>query len=130
MGQPSSDGAEDAPGLLPGLAALAKNAIALLVNRIELAALELAEIRGSLFRIIAAFAFAILALWFALAWGSVLIAVLAWPTWGWKIVALLAAIFAALAGGACLFVYAALKRGNLSMPATMAELKSDRDALL
>lgn len=127
----SSPGSTDStPGLIAGLATLAKNSLGLMMSRIELAALELGEMREGLLRFALTAALGMLALWFAVACWTVLIIVLAWPAWGWKILLLLAVAFTVLAGAALLLVQAQLRQGRLSMPATMAELRADRDALL
>jgi len=58
------------PGLLGGITALAKNVVGLLVSRAELAALEMAEVRNHLIELVAIFAVAVMATWFALAYGT------------------------------------------------------------
>lgn len=130
MEDSSSGNTDSNPGLVAGLATLAKNSLGLMMSRIELAALELGEMREGLLRFVLTAALGMLALWFAVACWTVLIIVLAWPAWGWKILLLLAVAFTALAGAALLLVQAQLRQGRLSMPATMAELRADRDALL
>ncbi|MDB5761076.1 MAG: hypothetical protein JWQ21_71 [Herminiimonas sp.] len=118
------------PGLIAGLAGMTKNMFGLLISRIELAALELSEVRTSLLRILLICALGIVAAWFAIAYWSVLIVVLAWPSLGWKILLILAAAFTLLAIAIFLYAQSMLNEGKLSMPATMAELRNDRDALL
>jgi uncharacterized membrane protein YqjE len=128
---PQQSASPDAsPGLLAGVAGIAKNAFGLLVSRIELAALELGEIRSNLLKLLLAFALGIVALWLALTCWTALIVVLAWDMLGWKILLLIAAIFTLFALIIFFRVRAMLASDRLSMPATMAELRKDRDALL
>jgi uncharacterized membrane protein YqjE len=122
--------ASSGPGLMAGLTGLAKNLLGLLINRIELAALELGEMRANLAKLLLAAALGIVAVWFALACWTALIVVLAWDSWGWKILLLVAAVFTVLGIGILLYARSMLAQDKLSMPATMAELRSDRDALL
>jgi uncharacterized membrane protein YqjE len=122
--------AEQSPGLIAGLAGIAKNMFGLLVSRIELAALELGEIRSNLARLLLISAVGIVAVWFAVAFWTALVVVLAWETWGWKILLLIAALFTGAAIGIFLYAKAMLSQDKLSMPATLAELRNDRDALL
>jgi uncharacterized membrane protein YqjE len=117
-------------GLIAGLTGIGKNTVGLLLSRVELAALELGELRGNLIRLLVIAAFGILAAWFALAFWTGLVVVLAWDSWGWKILLLIAALFTVLALGLLLYVRTMLSEGKLSLPATMAELRTDRDALL
>jgi uncharacterized membrane protein YqjE len=118
------------PGLLASLAAVGRNAVGLLLSRLELAALELSEVRNHLLGLVGVFALAVMAGWFALAYLSVTIAYLAWDSIGWKILPILAGVFGVLAIGLLLYARSVVRSGKLSMPATMAELKSDRDMLM
>lgn len=117
-------------GLIASLFGLAKNSLGLVISRLELAALEIAEIGPNLLKLILLFALALTAGWFAIAYWSVLIVLLAWDTWGWKILLLMALFFTVLAAALAWYAMALLKQGKLSLPATMAELRKDRDALL
>jgi uncharacterized membrane protein YqjE len=117
-------------GVVTGLAGIAKNLFGLLVSRIELAALELGEIRDNLARFLLVAALGVVALWFAAASWTALIVVLAWDKMGWTILLLVAAVFTLLAIGILLRARSLLSHDKLSMPATMAELRNDRDALL
>jgi uncharacterized membrane protein YqjE len=117
-------------GVVAGIAGIAKNLFGLLVSRIELAALELGEIRDNLARFLLVAALGVVALWFAVASWTALIVVLAWDKMGWTILLLVAAVFTLLAIGILLRVRSLLGHDKLSMPATMAELRNDRDALL
>lgn len=118
------------PGLIAGLGGLAKNAFALLVSRIELAALELGEVRDNFARLLFIGALGIVAVVFALGCWTALLVVLTWDSMGWKILLLVAAVYTLLAIGILAYARALLGQDKLSMPATMAELRNDRDALL
>ena len=118
------------PGLVSGAVNLAKNMFGLFMSRIELAALELAEVRANALKVVALIVLGAIVAWFALAYWSALIVYLSWPTLGWKILLILAIIFTAVAVGILLYVQSLLREGKLSMPATMAELRNDHDALL
>ncbi|WDZ95723.1 phage holin family protein [Herbaspirillum sp. WKF16] len=118
------------PGLTAGLLGLAKNLLGLIISRIELASLEMSEIGVNLIRFAVIFVLAAVALWFALAFWSVLIVMLAWDAWGWKILALLGFIFSLATVGLVFYARSVLTQGKLSLPTTMAELRKDRDALL
>jgi uncharacterized membrane protein YqjE len=102
----------------------------LIFNRMELAALEFSEVRANFLKLSLLFGLLIIAAWFAIAYWSVLLVFLTWESLGWKILLILATAFTVLAIGIYLYARAMLDQGKLSMPATMAELRSDRDALL
>ena len=118
------------PGLIASLAGLAKNCLHLLLSRLELAALELTEVRDTVLQLSLVFAVAMLAAWFAIAFGTATLIYLCWEAMGWKILALLAVVFALLAVGLVLWGRGLVKQGKLGLSTTMAELKSDRDMLL
>ncbi len=117
-------------GLIGNVAAMVKDFAGLVRNRIELAALELSELRANLLTFVVVVLMAVVMLWFAIAYWSALIVYLSWDALGWKIVPIVAAVFT-LAGLLLLrHARAMIKDGKLSMPATMSELRNDRDALL
>jgi uncharacterized membrane protein YqjE len=118
------------PGLIGSLAGVAKNSLRLLLARIELAACELSEVRNHLVQLSVLFALAILAAWFAIAFGTATLIYLAWEALGWKILLILTAVFAVVAIGLIMHMVKVIKQGKLALPATMAELKADRDMLL
>jgi uncharacterized membrane protein YqjE len=118
------------PGLVAGLAGLAKNLLGLFMSRIELAALELSEVRSNVLKFLLIFAMGIVAAWFAIVYWTVLAVYLGWEAFGWKILLVLAAVFTALTFLLYLYARRMLSQGKLSMPATMAELRNDRDAFL
>jgi len=121
---------QSSPGLVSGLVGTAKNMFALIISRIELAALEFSEIGSHLFKLLLVCALGIVALWFALAFWSGLLLVLAWDALGWKILLILAAFFTIVTVGTGFYVRSVLRQGRLGLPVTMAELRKDRDALL
>ena len=118
------------PGLMAGLTGLAKNIFGLMVSRVELAALELSEVRNHLMALIAVSVLAILCTFFALAYGTAVIVALAWETMGWNILLVLFAVFVVATVLLALKARAMLKEGKLAFPETMNELKNDRDMLL
>jgi uncharacterized membrane protein YqjE len=118
------------PGLIASIAGLARNAVGLMLSRLELASIELSEVRNHLLQLVVIFALAMVAGLFAIAYGSVLVVFLAWDSLGWKILLIMTAVFVLLAVGLVMYARAMLRQGKLSLPATMAELKADRDMLI
>ncbi|WP_229511036.1 MULTISPECIES: phage holin family protein [unclassified Massilia] len=118
------------PGLMGGISGLAKNLFGLVVSRVELAALEMSEVRNHVIELVAIFAGAILAVWFALAYGTATIVMLAWDSWGWKILLVMFLVFLAITVALVMRGLALLKQGKLAFPETMRELRNDRDALM
>lgn len=118
------------PGLMGGISGLAKNLFGLIVSRVELAALELSEVRNHAIELLAIFAGAVLAVWFALAYGTATIVALAWDAMGWKILLVLFLLFLVITAVLVMKGMAMLKQGKLAFPETMNELRNDRDALL
>ncbi len=121
---------EAPPGVIASLAAVTRNGLGLLLARLELAALELSEVRNNLLKLLVVTALALLAGCFFLAYGSVTIVYLAWEALGWKILLIMTALFGVLMLALAWYARSILLQGKLSLPATMAELKSDRDMLL
>ncbi|RBA24678.1 phage holin family protein [Herminiimonas fonticola] len=130
MEQPSSRSQDTRPGLISGVVELAKNSFGLLMSRIELAALELAEVRTHMLQLAALFALGIIVAFFAIGYWTVLIAYLSWPILGWKILLILAIVCTVAAAGILFYIQSLIRQGKLSMPATMQELRNDHDALL
>jgi uncharacterized membrane protein YqjE len=118
------------PGLIASLGAVTRNALALVLTRLELAALELSEVRNHLLQLAVVFALAVVAGGFALIYGTVTITYLAWDAMGWKILPLMTGVFLVIAIALVMYARSMLRGGRLSLPMTMAELKSDRDVLL
>ena len=130
MAAPETEQPASAPGLIAALAALLKNSVGLLLSRLELAAVELGELRNHVLRLVVVFALAVMAGWFAIAFGAVTIVYLAWDALGWKILLIMTALFLLATLALAWYALAMLRQGKLALPATMAELKSDRDILL
>lgn len=118
------------PGLFGGISSLGKSLFGLLVSRVELAALELSEVRNHVLELVAVFAVAVLAVWFAVAYGTAMIVALAWDSMGWKILLILFVVFVLITAVLVAKGLALLKQNKLAFPATMKELKNDRDMLL
>nr|WP_154360079.1 phage holin family protein [Duganella aquatilis] len=116
--------------MIASLGLVTRNAIGLLLNRLELAALELAQVRNHLLQLVVVFALAVLLGGFALIYASVTIVYLAWAAIGWVILPIITVVFLLIAIGLIVYARGLLRSGKLSLPATMAELKSDRDMLL
>lgn len=124
------DKSAEAPGLITSLAGVARNTFGLILSRVELASLELAEVRNHLLQLVVVFALAAIAGLFAVAYGSVMVVFLAWESLGWKILLIMTLAFLACAVGLVLYARALLRQDKLSLPVTLAELKADRDMLL
>ena len=118
------------PGLMGGITGLAKNLFGLVVSRVELAALELSEVRNHVIELVAIFAMAALATWFALAYGTATIVALAWEEMGWKILLVMFVVFAVITLILVMKGLSLLKQGKLAFPETMKELRNDRDMLM
>ena len=116
--------------MIASIAGLARNAVGLMLSRLELASIELSEVRNHLLQLVVIFALAMVAGLFAIAYGSVLVVFLAWDSLGWKILLIMTAVFLLLAVALVMYARAMLRQGKLSLPATMAELKADRDMLI
>ena len=118
------------PGLMGGLTGLAKNLLGLVVSRLELAALELTEVRNHVMALLAVFALAVICAWFAIAYGTAMIVALAWEAMGWKILLVMFLVFLAVTAALFFKAKAMLKEDKLGLPETMNELKHDREMLL
>ena len=101
-----------------------------MLSRLELAALELSEVRNHLVDLTVVFALALLAGWFAIAFTTATIIFLCWEAMGWKILLVLAGVFMLITFGLVMGARAMLRQDKLSLPVTMAELKADREMLL
>ncbi len=117
------------PGLMGGISSLTKSLFGLVVSRVELASLELADVRNHVIELVAIFGAALLAIWFAIAYGTATIVALAWDEMGWKILLILFLVFLVITGVLVANGLALIKQGKLAFPATMKELKNDRDML-
>ena len=130
MTEPLSPGASEPPGLMAGVGGIVRNLFGLIVNRVELAALELSAVRTNLLKLLLVAALGIFTALFAIAYWSVLVVYLSWDTLGWKILLIMAGVFSVATVAIGLYARSLLAQGKLSMPATLAELSRDRDALL
>ncbi|HEX8606458.1 MAG TPA: phage holin family protein [Pseudoduganella sp.] len=119
-----------APGLIGSVSGLVKTTLRLVMSRVELALAELSEVRDHLVKLAVLFALAILAAWFAIAFGTATLVFLVWETLGWKILLILAAVFVVVAIALVMSAMKLIRGGFLGMPATLAEIKADRDMLL
>lgn len=119
-----------APGLIGSVSGLVKTTLRLVLSRLELALAELSDVRDHLVRLAVLFALSILAALFAIGFGTATLVVLLWDALGWKILLILAVVFAVAAYLLVHAVMARIRSGSLALPATMAELKADRDMLL
>lgn len=129
--QPDMAGPDAArPGLFAGLAGVARNLFALLMSRLELATLELGEVRDNLARLLLIGALGVVATAFAAGAWTALVVVLAWDSLGWKVLLLVALFYSLLALVILQRARGMLTQGKLSLTATMDELRKDRDALL
>lgn len=116
-------------GLVANASQFARNLFALFVTRLELAALELGEARDHVARLVVVGALGLICIFFALAgWTAVAVA-LAWESMGWKILLIVAGVYTVLAFILLLSARSMVAAEKLKMPATLAELKKDREAL-
>lgn len=118
------------PGLIASLGNVTRNALGLLLTRLELAALELSQARNHLLQLVLVFALAVAVGSLALIYATVTIVWLAWGVIGWVILPIITVVFLLIAVALVLYARGLIRGGKLSLPATMAELKSDRDMLL
>src|SRR5690606_5144492 len=109
--------------LLGGVSGLIRNSIGLLMSRVELAAVELAEIRANAGRLVILTIVGAIVAWFAVAYWSALIVYLSWPSLGWKILLIMALVATAAVIAIFLYIRAMVSQGLFSMPATMEELR-------
>lgn len=117
----------------PGLAANARlllgSLIGLARTRSSLAVLELADARDALLQVLFIGAAALLLSGFALACLSALVAVLCWDALGWGILLVLFLVYAGIALVLLQRARAIVASGRIGLPATMEELRKDREAL-
>src|ERR1700712_7288 len=102
------------PGLMGGITGLAKNLFGLVVSRVELAALEMSEVRNHVIELLAIFAVAVMATWFALAYGTLTIVALAWDEMGWKILLVMFVVFVIITAVLVMKGLSMLKQGKLA----------------
>ena len=119
----------DAPGLIAGLSGVGRNLFGLIVSRFELATLELSSAGKNLLKLVLAGAIAVFMALFALAFWAALIVYLSWDSLGWTILLIMAGVFTGVTVALGLYARSILTGGKLAIPATLAELARDRDAL-
>jgi uncharacterized membrane protein YqjE len=127
---PGSDESGAPAGLTANLSAFLGKLSTLMASRVELAALELGELRDKLVLLLLFGALGMLVLLLALGCWTALIVALGWAALGWKILLLVALAWSLAAFLLLRQAKALLARGGLSLPVTMAELRKDRDVLL
>ena len=120
---------EPRPGLIASLRALLGNALGLITTRLALAALELADARDALLRLLLLSACGLLAAGFAAIFWSALLVYLSWDFMGWRILLILAFAYSLLAWWLLHRAFIILSQGQLGLPATIAELRRDREVL-
>ena len=116
-------------GFADNARSLIRHAIGLLNARVSLAVIELAEARDAFLLV---FVFAVVALVMAsltLIAVSALIVVLLWDVLGWRVILLLALLYAFFTWLCWRAAHGLIAEGRLGLPMTMAELRQDRDAL-
>jgi uncharacterized membrane protein YqjE len=121
---------EPREGLISGIGDLVRNLYGLLSSRIELAAVELTQIRGNALKMALLFALATVIAFFAVGCWLALLVYLSWDALGWKILLILAGACTLIVAAILLYIQSLIRHGGLSMPATMEELRNDQDALL
>jgi uncharacterized membrane protein YqjE len=87
-------------------------------------------VRNHVLELMAIFALAVLATWFAIAYGTAMIVALAWEAMGWKILLLMFVLFLVVTAGLVAKGMAMLRQDKLALPETMKELRNDREMLL
>jgi uncharacterized membrane protein YqjE len=109
---------------------LIQNIIGLIAARLSLAALELSEARDAALLVIALALGAFMAASFAVIALSALLVVLTWDAMGWRIVLILTLAYAGIAAVLVRQIRRIIDEGRLGLPATVAELKHDSEALM
>jgi uncharacterized membrane protein YqjE len=125
----SIDGGGEPRGILQSLRRLASTALALVITRGELAAVELAEARERIARwAVAALLGAVLML-AALVSVSLLVAAVFWESYRWQAIGALALAYAVAGTWLLLKVMREVRAAPPLLSATLAELARDREAL-
>jgi uncharacterized membrane protein YqjE len=124
----SADG--EKPGLISSLAGAGRNLLGLVLNRMELAMLELSELSVNAAKLLLIVALALTALWFSIAFFTVLAVYLLWQYWGWVSLLAFGGLFAVITAVLGWVAWKYLRDGKLAMPMTISELRQDRNTLL
>lgn len=117
------------PGLAAHVRLLITSLVGLVRTRSSLAVLELADARDALLQVLFMGAAALLLAGFALACLSALVVALCWDALGWGILMVLFLVYAGLAVMLLNRVRTIVASGRIGLPATMEELRKDREAL-
>lgn len=126
----SEDDKQDKLGLIAGIFGIARNLLGLILNRFELALIELSELGNHIAKFVFIVALAMVALWFFLAFGTIVVVYLAWQVWGWKTLLFFAILFAVITLALGIYALRMIKNGDLSMTITSEELQKDKETLL
>lgn len=118
------------PGILRSLRRLASTALALVITRGELAAVELAEARGQIVRWAVAALLGAVLLLAALMSVSVLVAAVFWESYRWQAIGLLALVYGIAGTWLVLKVMREVRAAPPLLSATLAELARDREVLV
>jgi uncharacterized membrane protein YqjE len=121
---------EEKPGLISSLAGAGRNLLGLILNRMELAMLELSELSVNAAKLLLIVALALTALWFSIAFFTVLAVYLLWQYWGWVSLLAFGGLFAVITVVLGWIAWKYLRDGKLAMPMTISELRQDRNTLL
>ena len=117
------------PGLTDHARLLVASLIGLVRARSSLAVLELADARDALLQVLFMGAAALLLSGFALACLSALVVALCWEALGWGILLVLFVVYAGVAVMLLQRARAIVASGRIGLPATLEELRKDREAL-
>ncbi len=117
------------PGLITHARVLIASLAGLARTRTSLAVLELADARDALLQVLFIGATALLLAGFALACLSALLVALCWDALGWGILLVLFLVYGGLAALLLQRARAIVASGRIGLPATMEELRKDREAL-
>lgn len=130
MGRQSTQDDDEQPGLISGLMGVGRNLFGLVLNRIELAMLEVAELSANAAKFLIIVALALTALWFSIAFFTVLAVFLLWQFWGWMTLLFFGVLFLVMTLALAWVAWSFVRDGKLAMPLTIAEIRQDRDTLL
>ncbi len=129
MTEPESDNPADPPRLGASIRSALTHALGLIHTRLSLALIELAEARDAFLAVFILAIAAMVMCTLALIAVSALIIVLAWDALGWRVILLLAVIYAGCSWLLWRTARGLIREGRLGLPQTLGELRQDRDAL-
>jgi uncharacterized membrane protein YqjE len=128
--QQSTQDDEEKPGLISGLIGVGRSFFGLALNRIELAMLEIAEVGENAAKCLLIVALALTALWFSIAFFTVLAVFVLWQYWGWLTLLFFGFLFLIITLALTWLAWTFVRDGKLAMSVTIAEIRQDRDTLL